>query len=121
MRRKFKVVVDGETFMVEIEEIEGASEGESPSTGRPAATAHRPVERGGQVANEGVITAPLPGVISDVRVKVGDRVEGGAVLLVMEAMKMDNEIYAPIGGVVREIYVGAGQQVNRGDRLIHVS
>ena len=119
MRRKFKVVVDGETFMVEIEEIGGESEGEGPSTGRPMA--RRPVERGGQVANEGVITAPLPGVISDVRVKVGDRVEAGAVLLVMEAMKMDNEIYAPIGGVVKEIYVGAGQQVNRGDRLIHVS
>ena len=73
------------------------------------------------MANEGVITAPLPGVISDVRVKVGDRVEGGAVLLVMEAMKMDNEIYAPISGVVKAIHVRAGQQVNRGDKLIHVS
>ncbi len=121
MRRKFKVVVDGETFMVEIEEIEGANEGEGSSTGRPAATARRTVEQGAQAANEGVITAPLPGVISDVRVKVGDRVEAGAVLLVMEAMKMDNEIYAPIGGVVREIHVGVGQQVNRGDKLINVS
>jgi len=121
MRRKFRVVVDGETFIVEIEEIGAAGQKKGPSTERPATAAPRQVEHGGQVGGEGIVSAPLPGVVSEVRVKIGDRVGAGDVLLVLEAMKMENEIYAPIDGVVEEIYVDVGEQANRGDRLIHVS
>lgn len=121
MRRKFRVVVDGEAFIVEVEEIGAAGVGEEPSTERPVAVAPRRVEQTGRVSGNGVVTAPLPGVVSEVRVDVGERVEAGAVLMVLEAMKMENEIYAPVDGVVREIYVEAGRQVGRGDRLILVS
>jgi len=121
MKRRFRVTVDGETFVVEVEEIETTPVKEAPSTKRVTAAAPRRVERGRQTDGEGVVTAPLPGVVSEVRVGVGDRVEAGVVLLVLEAMKMENEVYAPVGGVVREVYVETGQQVGRGDRLVLIS
>ncbi|RLI07786.1 acetyl-CoA carboxylase biotin carboxyl carrier protein subunit [Candidatus Bathyarchaeota archaeon] len=121
MKRRFRVTVDGETFVVEVEEIETAPVKKASSTERSTAAAPRRIERRGQTDGESVVTAPLPGVVSEVRIGVGDRVEAGAVLLVLEAMKMENEVYAPVGGVVSEIYVEAGQQVGRGDRLVLIS
>lgn len=121
MRRRFRVTVDGETFIVEVEEMEATITGEEPPAERPVVEPPRKVERMGQTRGGGVVTAPLPGVVSEISVGVGDRVEAGAVLLVLEAMKMENEIYAPVDGVVREIYVETGQQVGRGDTLVLVS
>jgi biotin carboxyl carrier protein len=124
MKRKFKVTVNGETFLVEVEEVkEGrpTSPIEIIPIPEPAAMFRSQVETTTGVGEEGAVTAPLPGVVSEVRVAEGDRVESGSVLLVLEAMKMENEIYAPASGVVREIYVEVGAQVNRGDRLVLVS
>jgi len=127
MKRRFKVTVDGETFTVEVEEIAESSRVETPpAIERPAAVTPRRVEgaeraRPEQAVGEGVVTAPMPGVISEVKVGVGDPVEAGTSLLVLEAMKMENEIYAPVGGVVSEVYVEAGQRVGRGDRLVLIS
>ncbi|MFQ6054072.1 MAG: biotin/lipoyl-containing protein, partial [Candidatus Bathyarchaeia archaeon] len=61
------------------------------------------------------------GVVSEVRVGVGDHVEAGSVLLVLEAMKMENEIYAPASGLVEEVYIEKGQQVARGEGLLRLS
>ncbi len=124
MKRKFKVTVDGETFLVEVEEVEG--KGPSPTTLKKQAT--RPTVAVKDQAKpiigtdqEGYVLAPLPGVVSEVRVTKGSRVEKGAILLVLEAMKMENEIYAPMDGVVEETFVEVGQQVGRGDRLLLIS
>ena len=121
MKRRFKVTVEGETFIVEVEEIEAARVVEAPSVERPIAVTPERTGKTAQAVVGGLVTAPLPGVVSEVRVDVGDDVEAGSVLLVLEAMKMENEIYAPVGGVVKEVYVEAGQQVGRGDRLILIS
>lgn len=124
MKRRFRVTVEGETFLVEVEEIDedrSAPRFEATQTAKPAASVLRLVEPPTGMSEGGVVTAPLPGVVSEVRVVEGDRVESGSVLLVLEAMKMENEIYAPAGGVVREIYVEVGGQVGRGDRLVLVS
>ena len=60
----------------------------------------------------------MPGKILDVKVKPGDAVKEGDFLLILEAMKMENEVVAPIKGVVKEVRVNPGDSVNRGDVLV---
>ncbi len=67
-----------------------------------------------------VIEAQMPGVIQKVFVEEGDEVEAGAPLLVLVAMKMENEITTPKAGTVKEVFVGEGETVSDGDKLIVV-
>jgi len=60
----------------------------------------------------------MPGTVLDVKVNVGDAVKAGDVLLILEAMKMENELTADKAGTVKEIKVTKGQAVNGGDTLI---
>ena len=69
-------------------------------------------------ATPGGLHAPMPGVILDIRVGVGQRVELGQTLVIMEAMKMEHVISAPRTGTVREVLVSAGQQVDNGTELL---
>jgi biotin carboxyl carrier protein len=122
MKRRFKVTVDGETYTVEVEEIGGEVTPtivERPLPQRKPPTRAAPARA--PTAEGEVVSAPLPGVITEIRVTVGEAVDEGSVLLVMEAMKMENEIYSPRRGTVSAVHVEAGQQVARGDRLIVVS
>ena len=68
--------------------------------------------------HEVVITVPMPGLIIDVAVKEGETVRAGQGLIVVEAMKMQNEIKAPQDGIVKKIFVKRGQTVNGRDKLI---
>ena len=72
------------------------------------------------VGAEKVVTCPMPGTIISIRVKVGDRVKGGDVLLILESMKIQNEIKAPQDGKVKEIHVSEGAYVRRTDSLITI-
>jgi len=65
----------------------------------------------------GSLVAPMPGTVTAVHVAVGDRVEAGRPLLVLEAMKMQHPVVAPAGGVVRSLDVAAGTQVDAGTVL----
>jgi biotin carboxyl carrier protein len=67
------------------------------------------------------VVAPMPGKVVRVLVEVGDKVEAGQGLLVVEAMKMQNEIRSPKGGTVERLHVKEGQPVNAGDALCIVS
>lgn len=64
------------------------------------------------------VTAPMPGLVVDVAVKVGDKVKEGEGLVTVEAMKMQNELKAPQEGVVKEVRVQKGTAVNGGDKLV---
>jgi biotin carboxyl carrier protein len=64
------------------------------------------------------VTAPLPGKITHVAVRPGDRVQAGDTLVVIEAMKMENELKAAAGGTIAEVRVTPGQAVNPGDVLV---
>ncbi len=63
----------------------------------------------------------MPGVVSGVRVREGEVVEAHQVLLVLEAMKMENAITAPVDGLVEHVLVKPGQAVNRGDVLVELA
>jgi biotin carboxyl carrier protein len=67
-----------------------------------------------------VITSPLPGKIISVDVKAGQHVKEGAVLLIIEAMKMENEIVAPVTGTVKTVSVAPSATVQIGDDLISI-
>ncbi len=67
---------------------------------------------------EAVVTAPMPGLVIEVEVKEGDMVKKGQGLLIVEAMKMQNEMKAPRDGVVKKVMVQKGQTVNSRDTLI---
>lgn len=64
------------------------------------------------------VLAPILGTIVDVKVKVGDRVKVGEVLLILEAMKLENEILSPRNGVIKKIHASRGKTVNSGDLLV---
>ena len=64
------------------------------------------------------VVAPMPGLVIDVQVKTDDMVSSGQGLIIIEAMKMENELKAQAAGQVKEVRVGAGQVVNRGETLV---
>lgn len=69
---------------------------------------------------DGRVKAPIPGQITQVLVEMGQEVQPGQPLLVLEAMKMENEIRSPCAGVVRGLHVGVAQKVAGGDLLVEV-
>ena len=72
----------------------------------------------GSEAPTGGLVAPMPGVVIDLRAAVGDRVEAGQVLVVLEAMKMEHHIAAPFDGTVTEVPIAAGEQLENGALLL---
>lgn len=89
-------------------------------SGYETETAPKP-KPGAASAVEGAVTAPIPGSIMEVYVKVGDSVKTGDPLFKMEAMKMENEISARVDGTVSSVSISAGDTVNQGDELIVIA
>jgi biotin carboxyl carrier protein len=77
--------------------------------------------RGTRVAQSGVVKAPMPGLVVRVEVSEGQAVEAGEGLVVVEAMKMENELRAPHAALVEQIHVSAGQRVEKGAPLVTLS
>ena len=77
-----------------------------------------PRKPAGGAGGKGALTAPMPGVILEVNVKAGDRLERGQQVAILDAMKMHNVIGAPRAGIVAEVFVSAGQNVDHGDAII---
>lgn len=118
--RKFIVNVNGSSYEIEVEEI---AAGAAPVAAAPAAPVAAPVAAApaapvAAAAGQESIDSPMPGNIVDVRVKPGDVVKSGSVLLILEAMKMENEILAPRDGKVAAVNVSKGVTVNSGDVLV---
>lgn len=67
------------------------------------------------------VKAPLPGLILEINIKVGDQVKAGQSVMKMEAMKMENEIQAPVAGKVAEIFVRQGESVLEGASLVKIA
>ncbi|MEG0254726.1 MAG: acetyl-CoA carboxylase biotin carboxyl carrier protein subunit [Vagococcus sp.] len=131
MLRKFKIRVDGEEYLVEMEEIGGTPVAPVAPVAAPVAPAVEaaPVAEAAPTpaaptsapsAGDKTLDAPMPGTILKLLVNVGDTVSENQPLLILEAMKMENEIVCKSNGVVKGIHVTQGQVVNAGDALITV-
>ncbi|WP_297233694.1 acetyl-CoA carboxylase biotin carboxyl carrier protein subunit [uncultured Prevotella sp.] len=123
-----KVCVNGIPFEVELKEPIKASHMPKRPTVKPAApAAAAPVaaapkaEKPAAAAGTGTkIKAPLPGTITEMKVKVGDTVKNGDTVVVLEAMKMQNNIEAECDGTVTSVLVNSGDTVMEGDTLITI-
>jgi propionyl-CoA carboxylase alpha chain len=94
--------------------------GSGPPGAGPGGSGTSPGPGGGGVAADGVTVSPLPGVVRRVAVRVGDRVDAGAVLVVVEAMKTEHQIAAGRAGRVRRVLVAEGQEVAAGARVVEL-
>lgn len=121
--KRYNIKVNGSMYEVEVEEITATvAENRGPTNVHeavrtvlgPAPSAPAPKTGG----NETVISAPMPGTVLDVRVTAGQSVSAGDVLVILEAMKMENEILAPESGVVSTVSATKGSAVNAGDVLV---
>ena len=109
--KKYRVNVNGTVYEVELEEITGAAPAAAP-VAAPAAPAPATAPAGGEK-----IAAPMPGTILSVNVAAGDAVKKGQVLMILEAMKMENEIMAPCDGTVTSVAAAKGAAVESGALL----
>ena len=115
--RHFQVNVNGTVYQIGVEEI-SAAEAEKKAVAKPAAAAPAPVAA--PAAGEETVSSPMPGNILAVNVKKGDSFKSGDVLIVLEAMKMENEILAPRDGIAGDIFVTVGQAVDTGAALVAI-
>lgn len=131
--KTFRVTVDGKSYNVQVEEVTGNVPAVSPArpVSAPApAPAPEPVQAAEETpvvdstpppAGAQSITSPMPGTILDMRVAVGDVVEKNQVLLILEAMKMENEIVAPEAGTIVALHVGKGSTVETNDLMVSIN
>ena len=93
----------------------------APVAAAPAAPA-APAPAAAPVVTSGTpVNAPMPGTILDVKVAVGQSVKEGDLLVILEAMKMENEIYAPCAGTVAQVLTSKGSSVDTGSHLLTIS
>ena len=98
-----------------------ANEGASSSSSAPqSAKASADLQSAGKAASGKPVVAPLPGTINEIKVKVGDKVNAGDTVVILEAMKMQNNIEAETSGTITGINVNKGDAVMEGDTLVTI-
>ena len=137
--KNYKVTVNGTTYEVDVEEVGGAPEVKAIAAAAPApkaapvaaapqpkvappapkAAPAAPAAASGGAAE--TVAAPLPGVVLDVKVKAGDAVKANQVLIIFEAMKMENEIVAERAGTVKEVLVAKGDMLDSGTPVVTIA
>lgn len=119
MKKNLKITVNGTTYDVVVEEQDSENNEVQPII---KSVSRSPIKLDNSYSNEQVgskkVEAPMPGTILSINVTKGQMVKKGEVLIVLEAMKMENEIVSPIDGKVISVNVNQGDVVNSGEILI---
>lgn len=129
MIKNYRVTVNGQSYDVAVEEAgsvagvaQPAPAAQPVALAQPVAQAAAPASISATApAGASTVKAPMPGTVLSLKVSPGQSVKRGDVLLILEAMKMENEIAAPANGVVAAIRVQAGSTVNTGDPMVDLA
>ena len=125
MIKKFKIRVDGKEYSVEVESVD-EDKGLDRVTRKIKETEERPVtgvrkntdSRELLVTVDKCVVAPMPGAVVKINCRPGEMVKKGDVIIVLEAMKMENEIHSPIDGLVKEVNVKEGMTVSPEETMV---
>lgn len=129
----YNVTINDKVYEVEVEKgkanlikttavVAAPAAAPAPVAAAPAAaTAAAPAPAAAAAAGTTPVNSPMPGTILDVKVAVGQAVKEGDLVCILEAMKMENEIYAPCAGSVAQVLVTKGQSVDTGTPLVTIS
>ena len=121
--KRFLIKINGKTYDAEVEELRGAA---APAVSFAPAAAAAPVAAAPVAAPAAAapaasgpasVTAPIPGTVLRLEKAIGDAVAAGDVVMIVESMKMENEVVAPAAGKITGISVAAGSAINTGDIL----
>jgi biotin carboxyl carrier protein len=126
--KQYNITVNGKTYQVQVEEANSANPAPaapvapSPQAApapAPQATPAPAAKPAPSATGAGeIVAAPMPGTIWEVKVTEGQSVKAGDILLILEAMKMENEIVAPVDGKITSIHATKGASVSSGDPLV---
>lgn len=128
--KQFKITVNGKTYDVAVEETNGVASAPAaapvaaaaaPAPAAPAAAPTPAAPAAPAATGAEKVNSPMPGNIIDIKVAAGDTVTNGQTLLILEAMKMENEIKAPCDGTVAGVHVAKGDTVDSGALLISLN
>lgn len=119
--KNLRITVNGTSYDVQVEELgAGSTVAPAPVVAAPAAPVATPAPAASSATGTPV-TAPMPGVVLDIKVSAGQTVKKGDCVVILEAMKMENEIFAPVDGKVASVVASKGQNVDSGATLITIS
>ena len=118
--RKFIINVNGNSYEVEVEEVGGTSAPSVAPAVQVSAPAAAPKKVAASVGSGEPVKSPMPGTVLDIKVANGAKVNAGDVLVVLEAMKMENDITAPKAGTVT-VVTSKGSSVDTGDVLVTIA
>ena len=122
--KKFSIKVNGLAYEVEVEDLGGTLAAPAPAPAAAPAPAPAPAPQAAPApapaAGGKTVVAPMPGTIVSMKVNVGDKVTKDTVVAILEAMKMENEIFAGVDGTVASVNT-AGASVNTGDVIASIN
>ncbi|MBR2350233.1 MAG: acetyl-CoA carboxylase biotin carboxyl carrier protein subunit [Clostridia bacterium] len=126
---KYRVTLNDKVYEVEVEkgeailvdEYDRMTPAQAPAQAPAAAPAQAPAPQATANASASAVKAPLPGIVVAVKAQVGQAVKAGEAVVVIEAMKMENEIVAPTAGTVKAIYVQKGASVQTDAPLFEIA
>jgi len=122
--RKFKIKLDGKVYEVEVEEIietESPLRTEIKNEDELSGITRQPQNKSSAIGSGKTIVAPMPGKIITVKCSIGQAVKTGETLIILEAMKMEQEIKAKADGIISDIKIAAGDTVQKDDVLIIIN
>lgn len=118
--KHYEITVNGQVYQVAVEEVDAAASNSSHQQNPEKTQQKLPLQQS-TVSEKTTVVAPMPGTILRILVNEGQTIKAGAVLCILEAMKMENEIVAPTDGVIASLKIAANQKVDSGDLMVVIS